>query len=309
MSRLSRLLCVLAAVATISACTYRVRESNVVIARAAAPVDIAALRVQFPDYRIAPTRVTTPDGASLYVVRLLRPDAVATVLYFGGNGYTVAKGAPITLRSFRDAPVNVVLVDHRGYGASTGTATLEALMSDAVFVYDHLLEDPQLQRVPLIVDGHSLGSFMAGHVADQRHLAGLILEASVTSSEAWTSHLRDRQSVWIRLLVRRVVPDEGLAGKGNAGVVTALDEPVLFVVGAEDDVAPLRFSQALFDATPLPEPRKRLLVVPGRNHVNAADSPEFRAALASFVTQVAEERTDGPERAVGGLDSSRTTTP
>lgn len=275
------------AIACLPGCTYHVRESNVVIPRTAPATDIADLRRQFPGYRIEQARIAMPDGAGLHSVRFLRSDAVATVLYFGGNGYTVAKLAPRTVKAYANVPVNVVLVDHRGYGGSTGTPTLDLLMSDAVCVYDNLLDDAGLGGVPLIVHGHSLGSFMAGHVAANRRLAGLILESSVTSAEAWTAHLRSKQSVWIRLLVRRVVPEGGLAGKGNRDVVPTLDEPVLFVVGTEDDVTPPRFSQALFDATPLPDGCKRLLVVPGRNHMNAADSPEFRATLSAFVAQVA----------------------
>lgn len=106
------------------------------------------------------------------------------------------------------------------------------------------------------------------------------------SSEAWTASLRDKQKPWVRLLVRRVVPAGSLVGKGNGEVVTRLDELVLFVVGADNVVAPPRLSQALFDATTLPNSRKRLLVVPGKTHLDAADSPDFRAALSLFVEQV-----------------------
>jgi len=281
------------AVACLAACTYRVRESNVVIPRTAPAADVAALRAQFPGYRVEQAQIDTPDGAALYSLRFLRSDAVATVLYFGGNGYTVAKWAPVTAKTYADAPVNVVLVDHRGYGGSTGTPTLDTLMSDALLAYDRVIDDAGLGGVPMIVHGHSLGSFMAGHVAGNRRLAGVILESSVTSTEEWTAHLRSKQNAWIRLLVRRVAPDGGLAEKGNHAVAAALDEPALFVVGAQDDVAPARFSQALFDAAPLTQGRKHLLVVSGRNHMNATDSPQFRAALSAFVAQCLDERRRG----------------
>lgn len=283
----ARVIVVLLVAWTLCACTFRVRESNLVFPRTLPTPALEGLRQTFPDYRVAPTTLQTSDGGTLYVLRLLRPDAVATVLYFGGNGYTISEGAPQTLRSFTAAPVNVVLVDHRGYGASRGKASLDAMMSDAVLVHDRLREDPQLRGLPIIVHGHSLGSFMAGQVADERRLAGLILEGSVTTSEAWTEALRAKQSLGIRLRVRRVVPDGPLAGKGNGGVVTRLDEPVLFVVGVNDDIAPPRLSQALFDATPLPADDKELLVVQGHGHMNAADSDAFRLAFSRFVAKVA----------------------
>lgn len=111
-------------VAGLCACTYRVREHNIVIARTAPAPDLAALRVQFPAYRVEQARIPAADGTDLYSLRLRRDDAIATVLYFGGNGYTVARGAAASLRAYADAPVDLVLVDHRGYGASAGTASL-----------------------------------------------------------------------------------------------------------------------------------------------------------------------------------------
>ena len=288
----SLLVCVVSA--CLSACTYQVRESNVVIARKAPTADIDALRTQFPNYRVEQKLIVAQDGSELYSLRFLRSDAVATVLYFGGNGYTLAKWAPITARAYKEAPVNFVLVDHRGYGASTGTPTLDALMSDALRVYDSLVGDSELGGLPLIVHGHSLGSFMAGHVASSRRVAGLILESSVTTTEDWTAHLRTKQSAWLRALVWRVKPDDTLAGKGNRSIASQLGEPVLFVVGANDDVTPPRFSKELFDAVPLSPGRKHLLIVPDKSHMNAWDSPDFRVALSAFVAQVVEEQGQPP---------------
>lgn len=290
MDKIARCLSLLLAIAGLSACTWHVREDNVVIPRATAAADLTALRAQLPRYRIEEARIATADGAQLYSLRFLRDDAVATVLYFGGNGYTVAKWAGRTAKSYERTPVNFVLVDHRGYGASTGTASLDALMADAVSVYDGLRKDPELNALPLVVHGHSLGSFMAGRVAAERALDGLILESSVTSSEAWAEHLRSRQKWWARAVVRRVAPEGSLAGKGNRDVAAALDEPVLFVVGENDDTTPPKFARELFETAPQPVGRKRLLMVPGANHLNASDSQQFRDALTAFVEEEVRKR-------------------
>lgn len=282
MTLLCKTMCLVLVGASMAGCTYRVRESNVVIPRASPPAEVETFRRQFPQYRIEELKIPTSESADLYSLRFLRPDAIATVVYFGGNGYTVARLAPRTIQIYRDVPVNVVLIDHRGYGGSTGTPTIDNLMGDALRVYDHTLADAGLVQLPIILHGHSLGSFMAGHVAAERKLSGLVLEASVTSTEDWARHLRSKQSPWIRLLVWRVVPAGSLARKGNLDVAAGMDEPVLFVVGAEDDVTPPRFTEALFEAAPIPREDKALLVVPGRNHMNAADSPEYKRAFSAF---------------------------
>ena len=287
MKLIAKVTCVLALIPLFAGCTYRVHESNIVIPRAAPPVDLAALRAEFPQHHVDALRISTSGSADLYSLRFRRPGAVATVVYFGGNGYTVGKLAARTMQVYREAAVNVVVTDHRGYGASTGTPTIDNLMGDALRVYDHTLMDPVLGRVPVVLHGHSLGSFMEGHVAAERKLSGLVLEASVTSTEDWTRHLRSKQSPWIRLLVWRVAPTGSLAGRGNLAVASGIDEPVLFVVGADDDVTPPQFAQALFDAAPLPSGDKELLVAPGRNHMNAAESPEYKRAFSAFVARVA----------------------
>lgn len=282
--------CLLVGMAALSACTYHVRESNIVIARAAPTADLPALRAAYPAARITKSALVMDDGTQLATIGVLRGDALATVLYFGGNGYTMSKFAVATVAAYGDVPVNVVLVDHRGYGDSAGTPSIALLMADALQVYDSVRGDPGLAALPVIVHGHSLGSFMAGGIARQRRLDGLVLEGSVTTTEDWMAALRSKQNPMIRAVVWKVAPDDALAGKGNRDVVAGLDEPVLFVVGANDDVAPPRLSQALFDATPLPADRKQLLIVPGHGHMDATASPEFRAAFAVLVGEAVAAR-------------------
>lgn len=280
-----RLLPLLLAALALAGCTFNVKESNIVFGGAVPVPDIAQVREANPGYRIEEERIRTGDGEELFSLRFIREDAVATVLYFGGNGYTIARQGGRTSGAYRDLPVNVVLVDHRGYGGSTGAASLPALMSDAVEVHDAVRADPVLGGLPLVVHGHSLGSFMAGAVADRRTLDGLVLESTVTTAEAWTAHLRSQQPWWIRAVVWKVRPGETLRGLGNAGPVSRLDEPVLFVVGEDDDVTPPRFSRELHKTVPLAPGRVQLLVVSGRGHADATDSPEFKAAVAALLEQ------------------------
>src|SRR5690606_34100297 len=142
MKSITRIACAVLAAVVVAGCTYRIDESNIVIARSAPPVDLSVLHAEFPGYRIEPAAITTPDGNRLQSLRFVREDAGATVLYFGGNGYTVARFAPRTLAVYRDLPVNVVLVDHRGYGGSSGTPTVETLMADAGLVHAQVRADP-----------------------------------------------------------------------------------------------------------------------------------------------------------------------
>lgn len=284
---------VIAASLFAAGCTWRVRESNILFPRASAGADIAALQRAFPSYVPEEFHQQVPE-ARLYGVRLLRPDARVTVLYFGGNGYRIAKDAESTLRAYSSLPVNLVLVDHRGYGGSSGVPSMDRLLADAVRVYDQVAAEAMLSALPVVVHGHSLGSFMAGQVASERTLAGLVLESTVTTTEDWTRFLRSRQAWWAKALVWRVVPEDSLAGRGNLAVVPALDEPVLFAVGAADAVTAPAFSRRLFDLCPLPASQKTLLEVAGATHQSVIQTPEFHEAMLRFVDSLGEPQPLSP---------------
>jgi pimeloyl-ACP methyl ester carboxylesterase len=276
-------------VLVLAGCNYRVGESNLVIPRVAPTADITALRAKYRGVSFEEAWIDAADGARLYTLAARRPDAVATVLYFGGNGYTIGRWAARTERIYADVPVDLVLVDHRGYGASTGTPTLDRLMDDADLAFRTVRDDRRFAGRPLIVHGHSLGSFMAGRVAAVEHLDGLVLEATAPTAEAWASQLRSIQKPWVRAIVWRVKPTGALAGRGTAAIAAGLDEPVMFVVGADDAITPPRFARELFDSTPAPAGRKQLVVVPDATHLQAAESAQFRAAFARLLDQAATE--------------------
>lgn len=267
----------------LAGCTYHINERNLVIPRAAPTADIEALRAARPGVSFDERWIDRPDGARLYMLTAYRPDAVATVLYFGGNGYAIGRNAASTLSMYAGLPVDVALVDHRGYGGSTGTPTLDNLMDDADAAYRALRADPRVAARPLLVHGHSLGSFMAGHVAAVEHVDGVVLEATAPTAEAWAAQLRSLQKPWVRAVVWRVKPTGALVGRGNASVAPKLDEPVLYLVGANDTITPPRFARELYDATPVAAADKQLVVVAGATHMTAAASPEFRAAFATLL--------------------------
>lgn len=285
----------LSVVVGLTGCVLEYSEEDLVRSMPAPAPSISELKSEFPSFDAVEERVRVAGDAELYVLRLIRRDAMATVLYFGGNAYRAGLMGGRTAASYSALPVNLVLVDHRGYGASSGIPGIDALMADALIVYDHLRADQALAHLPLIVHGQSLGSFLAGHVAATRTLDGLVLESSVTSTGDWVAHARRQQPWWQRILVRRVDIAPELAGRGNLEVARQLDEPVLFVVGELDPLTPPAFSGALYEAAPLAKEHKELLVVPGVAHNDATASPAFEDAMRDFVERVRGDWTD-PER-------------
>src|SRR5207244_9861974 len=85
----------------------------------------AAFGVEFSTMTIA-----TTDGEKLHAWLLRAPTPRAFVVYFHGNGGNLSIWAPI-LSGLAQRGYDVLAVDYRGYGPTTGRPTETALYRDA----------------------------------------------------------------------------------------------------------------------------------------------------------------------------------
>ena len=96
------------------------------------------------------------------------------ILYFHGNSRSI-KGWARYAKDFFRYNYDVVLVDYRGFGKSTGKRTEKDMLSDMQFVYDTLAV--QYTEHHIIVYGRSLGSGFAAKIASDNMPRYLILDA------------------------------------------------------------------------------------------------------------------------------------
>lgn len=96
------------------------------------------------------------------------------VLYFHGNTRSI-KGWARYAKDFYRYQYDVVLVDYRGFGKSTGKRTEKDMLNDMQFVYDDLAARYTEQHI--IVYGRSLGSGFATRIASDNNPRYLILDA------------------------------------------------------------------------------------------------------------------------------------
>jgi fermentation-respiration switch protein FrsA (DUF1100 family) len=153
--------------------------------------------------------------------------------------------------------------------------------ADALAVFDHVAALPGMDAGRIVVHGHSLGSFMAGHVAAHRPTGGVVLESSVTTAEDWVHAATPGAA---KAFVKVRIQDD-LKGRGNLRNMALIEEPLLILVGEKDKTTPPRLSQALFAASPMPTDRKRLTLVAGAGHSDAMTRPQAIAAYRNFLTE------------------------
>jgi len=113
-------------------------------------------------------------GVSINGLHFTVNKPLGLILYFHGNSRSI-KGWAKYAKDFFRYNYDVVLVDYRGFGKSTGKRSERDMLKDMQFVYDTLAV--QYTEHHIIVYGRSLGSGFAAKIASDNKPRYLILDA------------------------------------------------------------------------------------------------------------------------------------
>lgn len=127
----------------------------------------------------------TEDGAKLNALHFKVDNPKGVVLYFHGNAGELSRWG-IVVQKFVDLNYDVLVMDFRTYGKSTGKLSEKALYDDAQLFYDYLLKNYSENEI--VVYGRSLGTTFATYVAAKNHPRQLFLEAPFYNLNAIASH-------------------------------------------------------------------------------------------------------------------------
>ncbi len=113
-------------------------------------------------------------GVRINGLHFFRDKPKGLILYFHGNTRSI-KGWARYAKDFYRYDYDVVLVDYRGFGKSTGKRSEKEMLADMQFVYERLKDEYPEDH--LIVYGRSIGSGFATKVASDNDPRYLILDA------------------------------------------------------------------------------------------------------------------------------------
>jgi pimeloyl-ACP methyl ester carboxylesterase len=219
---------------------------------------------------------STPDGEVLVGVRI--PAAVwegvddgraPTLLGFGGNAWN-AEAVALYLHGLFPGR-EVAAFHYRGYAPSTGRPNAEALLSDAVLVFDRLQQAHARERGVVAV-GFSIGAGVAAHLARHRPVAGLVLVTPFDSLEALV-----RDLYWwapVGLLLRHRMP--------TIDFVRGSPVPTALIVAERDTIVPARRNAPLRAA--VANPVFEAAIDAGHNDLYGR--PAFAAAMREALARI-----------------------
>lgn len=113
-------------------------------------------------------------GVRINGLHFYRENPKGLILYFHGNTRSI-KGWAKYARDFYRYDYDVVLVDYRGFGKSTGKRSEKDMLNDMQVVYQELIKTYPEHHI--IVYGRSIGSGFAAKVASDNKPRYLILDA------------------------------------------------------------------------------------------------------------------------------------
>lgn len=134
-------------------------------------------------------RIPTPDGETLSAF-FIRPSNKGlaknvTILMFHGNAGNIGHRVPIAKILEENSGCNVLMLEYRGYGLSTGAPDEKGLMIDAQTGVDWIRNQNETKGTRIVVYGQSLGGAVAIQLVSKNQSAGdirgLILENTFTS--------------------------------------------------------------------------------------------------------------------------------
>jgi uncharacterized protein len=204
------------------------------------------------DYRLAaePLEIASDGG-----VRLrgwwIRGSGGPVFVYYHGNAGNVSHRLERAKLLVEGLGADVVLVDYRGYGASTGRPSEAGLYADGAAIYEAARRRGVMPE-RIVLFGESLGGAVAVETALSHPCRAVILEAPFLSIPAMAKTIYP----FLPAFLVRTRFD-------NASKVPRLTMPKLIALAEHDDVVPPAQTRKLFD---LAAPPKELYVIRGARH-------------------------------------------
>lgn len=215
--------------------------------------------------------IDTSDGEHLRAWHLKHDDPLARVVYFHGNGGNLALWSDV-LAGLWHHGLDVIALDYRGYGVSTGQPSEQGIYRDVDATLAHVHEQLPRANGPLIYWGRSLGTPVAAYAASRRAPDGVIFESGFPSMR---SVLETNPLMWVMswLSSYRFPTAEWMA---------EVRRPALVIHGTRDRVIRYSLGQRLHAR--LHEP-KRFLSLEGVDHNDPTphDWPLYWNAVREFI--------------------------
>jgi len=231
----------------------------------------SALDVQRSYPRAKPFQLETRDGVQLrgWLLDGSAHTPWPLLIYFGGNAEEVSG---LVAEFSRISGWAVLLVNYRGYGLSEGQPSEAVLFRDALAVYDHVIQRPDVDVQRVVALGRSLGTGVATYLASQRPIAGVVL---VSPYDSLVEVARGAYPFLpVSVLLRHRFE--------SAARASSIHAPLLVLVAAQDEIVRPERSRQLARAWGGPV---RLEVLSDVDHNTVQSHSDYWKLISAFLAE------------------------
>ena len=209
----------------------------------------------------------TPYEGKINALHFKIENPKGVIAYFHGNADNLHRWGKIAV-DFTKFGYDVLVMDYRGYGKSSGPRNEEYLYSDAQFFYDFAKENYGENKI--IVYGRSLGGAFATKIAGENQPKMVILEATFYN-------LQDIVNRWLpEKVTDKVSPKMTYHFLSNQNILK-VKVPLYHFHGTKDSVVPLKSGKKLFEVFEKEHPKipKKFIEIKGGTHEDLIKYDEF----------------------------------
>lgn len=175
------------------------------------------------------------------------------ILFFHGNGGNSSFRLPRADKSFKMG-FNVLLVDYRGYGKSTGTPSEINIYKDAEISFNYLINTLKYSSENIYILGRSIGTTAAVDIAQNKNIAGLILVSPLSNAYQL---LEEKNYKYIKFISFGIFD--------NLKKIKNVKSKLLIIHGTKDKIIPYKNAKNLYNAF---NGEKKFVTIQGGNHNN-----------------------------------------
>lgn len=224
--------------------------------------------------------VMTSDGIKLHgwISKPKKLKSDMWLLWFPGNGGNISYRLD-WIKRMSTIPLNIFIIDYRGYGRSEGRPTEEGIYKDGEAAYSYLAKNVSVPPENIVIFGESLGGAVAIHLAAQVKCAGLILQSTFTNAKDMAKRIMPIIPLWL------IIKTEF----NNVGKIQKVKVPKLFIHSPSDGIVPYELGRKLFESAPAP---KKFYEVPkaGHNETYLVGGQEYLDVIKDFVFSLSQPK-------------------
>ena len=208
------------------------------------------------------------DEAVINALHFKAEKPKGVILYFHGNAGDLSRWGLIT-EYFVNMHYDVLVMDYRTYGKSTGPLSENALYEDAQYCYDYLKSRYSENQITLY--GRSLGTGIATYVASKNQPKQLILESPYYNLEDVAKH---RFPIFpVKYLMRYRLASHEYIVQARC--------PIAIVHGMQDYVVSFASGKKLFDISP--QELSTFTIVENGNHNNLIQFEAYHQMIETLL--------------------------